>query len=51
MITIRISEWDIDLESDDMTQKVYFHNWGEYKGWHVFNAFFWKNEFFENQAF
>ena len=44
MITVRISEWNIDLEFDDLAQKVYFHNWGEQKGWHIFNAFFWKPE-------
>ena len=39
---LEIFEWGIDLEFDDLAQKIYFHNWGEQKGWHVFKAFFWK---------
>ena len=40
----------IDLESNDLAQKIYFHNLVKQKEWHVFKAFFWKNEFFENQV-
>ena len=29
-----------DSESDDLAQKIYFHNLVEQKGWHVFKAFF-----------
>ena len=29
---LEISEWGIDLESDDLAQKIYFHNWVEQKG-------------------
>ena len=47
---LEIFEWGIDLESDDLAQKIYFHNLVEQKGWHIPEAFFWKNEFFENQA-
>ena len=47
---LEISEWGIDLESDDLAQEIYFHSLVEQKGWHVFKAFLWKNEFFKNQA-
>ena len=47
---LEIFEWGIDLEFDDLAQKIYFHNWGEQKGWHVSKTFFWKSEFFKNQA-
>ena len=47
---LEISEQGIDLESDDLAQKICFHNLVKQKEWHVFKAFFWKNEFFENQA-
>ena len=47
---LEISEWGIYLESDDLAQKIYFHNLVEQKEWHVSKALFWKNEFFENQA-
>ena len=36
----KIFEWDIDLKSDDLAQKIYFHNLVEQKEWHVFKAFF-----------
>ena len=39
----------IDLESDDLAQKIYFHNLVEQRGG-PFPWPFWKNEFFENQA-
>ena len=29
---LEISEWDIDLESDDLDQKIYFHNLVKQKG-------------------
>ena len=29
---LEISEWGIDLESDDLAQKIYFHNLVEQKG-------------------
>ena len=45
-----IPKWGVDLKSDDLAQKIYFHNWGVQKGWHISKAFFWKNEFFENQT-
>ena len=32
---LKISKWGIDLESDDLAQKIYFHNLVEQKGWHV----------------
>ena len=35
------------MESNDLAQKIYFHNLVEQKGWHVFKAFFSKNEFFK----
>ena len=35
------SEWGIDLESDDLAQKIYFHNLVEQKGWLV-SVVFWK---------
>ena len=47
---LEISEWGIDLESDDLAQKIYFHNLVQQKGWHVFKAFFLKNEFFKYQV-
>ena len=47
---LEISEWGIDLESDDLAQKIYFHNLIERKKWHISKAFFEKDEFFENQA-
>ena len=48
---LEISEWGIDLESDDLAQKIYFHNLVEQKGVaHFQGLFFWKNEFFKNQA-
>ena len=49
---LEISEWGIDLESDDLAQKIYFHNLVEQKGWHVSKAFFFfcKNDFLENKA-
>ena len=47
---LEIFEWGIDLKSDDLVQKIYFHTFGWAKRWHVPEAFFWKNEFFENQA-
>ena len=39
---LEISEWDIDLESDDLAQKDYFHNLVQQRGWHIFKALFWK---------
>ena len=44
----KIFEWGIDLESNDLAQKI--DNLVKQKGWHIFKAFLWKNEFFENQA-
>ena len=39
---LEIFEWGIGLETDDLAQKIYFHNLVEQKGWHAFRAFFWK---------
>ena len=50
VITVKNPQTGIDLESDDLAQKIYFHNLVEQKGWHV-QGIFWENEFFENQAF
>ena len=47
---LEISEWGIDLKFDDLAQKIYFHNLVKQKGWHISEAFSWKNKFFENQA-
>ena len=47
---LEISEWGIDLEFDDLAQKIYLHNLVEQKGVARFQGLFWKNEFFENQA-
>ena len=38
------------LESDDLTQKTYFHNLVKQRDGAFPRPFFWKNEFFENQA-
>ena len=46
---LKISEWGIDLEFDDLAQKIYFHNLVEQKG-SLFPRSFQKNEFFENQV-
>ena len=42
MITLEISELDIDLESDDLAQKDYFHNLVQQRRWHIFKAFFFE---------
>ena len=47
---LEISEWGIDLEFDDLAQKIYLHNLVKQKGVARFQSPFWKNEFFENQA-
>ena len=38
-------------KSDDLAQKIYFHNLVEQWGGMFPRHFLWKNEFFENQAF
>ena len=40
----------IDLESDDLAQKIYFHNLIERKGSTFPRPFSENDEFFENQA-
>ena len=47
---LEIFEWGIDLESDDLAQKIYLHKLVEQKG-DAFKSFFWKNESFDNQTF
>ena len=47
---LEISEWGIDLEFDDLTQKIYLHNLVEQKRGGTFPRPFWKNELFKNQA-
>ena len=42
---LEISEWGIDLESDDLAQKICFRNLVEQKEWHVFKAFSGKINF------
>ena len=37
---LEIFEWGIDLGSDDLAQKIYFHNFIGQKGWHISKAFF-----------
>ena len=40
VITIKkISKWGINLESDNLDLKIYFHNLVEQKGWHISKAF------------
>ena len=39
-LLLEIFEWGIDLESDDLAQKICFHNLVEQKEWHVFKALF-----------
>ena len=42
---LEISEWGIDLEFDNLAQKIYLHNLVEQKEWHVSKAlFFWKKK-------
>ena len=40
----------VDLKSDDLAWKDLFPRFGRAKGVACFYGFFWKNEFFENQA-
>ena len=47
---LEISKKGIDLKSDDLAQKIYFHNLVEQRGGTFPMPFFWKNEFFENQT-
>ena len=42
VITVKNLWMGIDLESDDLTQKIYFHNLVEHKRWHISKAFFEK---------
>ena len=50
VIIVRNLWMAIDLESDDLAQKIYFHNLVEQKGGTFPRPFLEKNEFFENQA-
>ena len=51
VITVENPQTGIDLESDDLAQKIYFHNLVEQKGWHVSKVFSEKMNFLKIKHF